>query len=263
MYIDFHKRLTALVLLLGSSSVLATSPVEPGGEYEQALELTPNLENGKKSYMMCTICHRPEGWGREDGMFPQIAGQLASVTIKQLADIRARNRDNPTMRPFTSARLLGGVQEIADVAAYIENLPMNPRNGVGSGNDLARGETIYEKECTECHGAQGEGDREDHIPSIQGQHYRYLMRQFEWIRHGKRRNVDPKMVKQIKRFTGRDVMAVMDYTSRFKLPAEKVATPGWQNPDYPKYARQPMPHTPYTPRYRRPVPPPRPASGMY
>ncbi|MES9904042.1 MAG: c-type cytochrome [Sedimenticola sp.] len=239
--------ITAATLILGCGVVFATSPVEPGGEYEQALSLTPNLENGRRAYLMCAVCHRPEGWGVNDGWYPQIAGQLASVTIKQLADIRVRNRDNPTMRPFASSRLLGGVQEIANVAAYIETLPMNPANGIGPGYDLAYGEKLYKDECAECHGAQGEGDLDDHIPAIRGQHYRYLVRQFEWIRYGKRRNGDPKMVKQIQRFTPRDVSVVMDYVSRIRPPADKVAAPGWLNPHFPKYARQPMPYTPRFP----------------
>ena len=88
-------------------------------EYTEALKLTPNLENGRKIYHICTVCHTPEGWGLESGAYPQVAGQLRTVIIKQLADIRARNRDNPTMLPFTSPKLLGGAQEIADVAAYI------------------------------------------------------------------------------------------------------------------------------------------------
>ena len=98
-------------------------------EYTEALKLTPNLENGRKIYHICTVCHTPEGWGLESGAYPQVAGQLRTVIIKQLADIRARNRDNPTMLPFTSPKLLGGAQEIADVAAYISQLPMTPHNG--------------------------------------------------------------------------------------------------------------------------------------
>ncbi len=244
-----------MALALGCGAATAVSPVEPGGEYEQALKLTPNLEKGKNIYMVCTVCHRPEGWGSDDGHYPQIAGQLASVTIKQLADIRRRNRDNPTMFPFTSPRLLGGVQEIADVAAYIERLPMNPDNGVGPGYELAYGEKLYKEECVDCHGARGEGNLADHVPAVQGQHYRYLVRQFEWIRSGKRRNADSKMVKQIQRFTPRDVSVVMDYVSRIKPPAEKLAEHGWTNPDFPKYARQAMP---YTPRLQKPVAPQRP-----
>ncbi len=187
-------------------------------------------------------------------MYPQIAGQLQSVTIKQLADIRARNRDNPTMRPFASPQLLGGAQEIADVAAYIAQLPMNPHNSVGPGVDLEYGEQVYKENCVDCHGDTGQGDGKDHIPLIQGQHFQYLMRQFEWIRLGKRRNADPKMVKQIRRFTPRDVSAVMDYVSRLKPPAEKVGAPGWHNPDFPKYARQPFGSTPVPPPPPRPMP---------
>ncbi|MEJ2453551.1 MAG: c-type cytochrome [Candidatus Thiodiazotropha sp.] len=212
-------------------------------EYEQALKLTPNPENGRRVYRTCAICHTPEGWGLESGAYPQVAGQLRTVIIKQLADIRARNRDNPTMRPFTSPQLLGGAQEIADVAAYISQLPMTPYNGVGPGIDLAWGEQLYKDNCTECHGDIGEGNLEDHTPAIYGQHYRYLLRQFEWIKMERRRNADRKMVKQIHNFTHRDIRAVLDYVSRIRPPAEKVAEPGWINPDFPKFARPPDLHS--------------------
>jgi cytochrome c553 len=208
-------------------------------EYDQALTLTPNLENGKKVYQICAVCHTPEGWGLESGIYPQLAGQLNTVIIKQLADIRAHNRDNPTMRPFTSPSILGGVQEIADVAAYISQLPMTPHNGTGPGRNLKLGQQLFEDNCTECHGKNGEGHREDHIPAIHGQHYRYLVRQFEWIKNGRRKNADSKMVKQIRGFSHRDVNAVMDYVSRLKPEAEKIAEPGWTNPDFPSYARRP------------------------
>ena len=67
----------------------------------------------------------------------------------------------------------------------------------------------------------------------------YLMRQFRWIKYGKRRNADQKMVKQIRRLTGRDTAAIMDYTSRLRPPEDKLAKPGWVNPDFPKYIRRP------------------------
>ena len=235
------KRSVAVGLLLISTGLMAQSPAEKARmEVEAAIHLTPDLEAGKKSFMVCAVCHSPEGWGTEDGVYPQIAGQLSSVIIKQLADIRARNRDNPTMLPFTSPQLLGGVQEIANVAAYISQLPMDPHNEVGPGVDLTWGEQLYKDNCVDCHGDRGQGDGPDHIPLIQGQHYRYLMRQFEWIKIGKRRNSDEKMVKQIQRFSPRDMSAVLDYVSRLKPPAEKLAPQGWTNPDFPNYTRAPV-----------------------
>jgi cytochrome c553 len=138
------------------------------------------------------------------------------------------------------------VQDIADVAAYIAQLPMTTANGKGPGVDLELGKHLYEENCTECHGENGEGNREDHTPAIYAQHYQYLVRQFEWIKSGRRRNADSKMVKQIRGFHHRDILAVMDYVSRLQPPAEKIAEPGWRNPDFPNYARKPRIGTGYT-----------------
>ena len=205
---------------------------EGGGEQDEALTLTPNLENGIEVYEVCAACHLYEGWGQTDGTFPQLAGQHKNVTIKQLADIRALNRDNPTMYPFALPESIGGAQSIADVAAYIATLPMNPEPGLGPGTDLEPGAKLYKDNCVRCHGENGEGIPEKYYPRIQGQHYNYLIRQFEWIRDGKRRNANPDMVKQIQGFSDKDMSAVMDFVSRQKPPAEDLGEPGWENPDF-------------------------------
>ncbi len=207
-------------------------------EVERALHLTPNLENGKRAYKVCAVCHLPEGWGHVDGYYPQIAGQIRQVTIKQMADIRARNRDTPTMLPFATLDNLS-IQDIADVAAYLEQLPMSPDNGLGPGTDLEHGKRLHDRYCVDCHGQNGEGIAEDKMPLIQGQHYRYLVRQFEWISEGKRRNGDREMAEQIQGFSKRDISAIMDYVSRLRPPPEKVASPGWRNPDFPDFVRDP------------------------
>lgn len=168
----------------------------------------------------------------QNGTFPQLAGQHRNVLIKQLADIRALNRDNPTMYPFALPESIGDEQAIADVTAYIAALPMNPDNGKGDGTNLARGEELYKKNCPQCHGDNGEGNQEKFYPKIQGQHYAYMLRQFEWIRDGKRRNANPDMVKQIAEFSNDDMRAVIDYTSRIAVPAANLGPIGWQNPDY-------------------------------
>jgi cytochrome c553 len=227
-------------------------------EYDQVMALTPNLANGARAYLTCAVCHRPEGWGSPDGDYPQIAGQLRTVIIKQLADIRARNRDNPLMYPFSVPRVLGGVQEVADVSAYVSQLPMTAENGKGPGTDLELGKRLYEENCAKCHGAQGEGNEKEHMPAVAGQHYLYQVRQFDAIRSGRRKNADPKMTRQILGFTPREESAVLDYTSRLAPAPEKLAKSGWQNPDFPHYVRPPMPDFPPAPLMRShqvPVPP--------
>lgn len=230
-------------LTLGSmpySQALADDHALAAQELEGALHLESNTENGRKVYLLCAVCHEPEGWGSASGDYPQIAGQHAQVTIKQMADIRARNRDNPTMFPFTLLDHLT-LQQMADVSAYIARFPMTSQNGVGPGDDLEHGKRLYAENCEECHGANGEGIDDKHMPLIQGQHYRYLVRQFEWIKSGKRRNADKEMVEQIQSFTPRDIHAVMDYTSRLEPPPERLAAPDYRNPDFPHFWRPMIP----------------------
>ncbi len=210
---------------------------EAGGEKEAALELTPDLENGMEVYEVCSACHLPEGWGLEDGTFPQLAGQHRSVMIKQLADIRALNRDNPTMYPFALPEAIGDEQALADVTEYIRKLPMNPGWGKGPWGpdtpEFANGEKIYEENCVKCHGPDGRGDAEKYYPRINGQHYKYMMRQFEWIRDGKRRNANPDMVKQIKSFSDQQMKEVINYVSWHPVPPEELAPSAeWRNPDF-------------------------------
>lgn len=243
---DKWYRYFAFVLVFSlNGTVFAADPAHVEKESEHALMLTGSIEKGRELYKVCAVCHTPEAWGTNSGYYPQIAGQLSSVIIKQMADISSRNRDNPTMFPFAMPNSLGNAQEMADVAAYISSLPMSPNNGIGPGFDLEMGERLYKKECAECHGESGEGNAGEQIPLIQGQHYNYLKRQFHWIRVGKRRNADQKMVKQIQRFTGREISAMMDYVSRIKPPLTKLAEPGWRNPDFPKYSRHAMPSSMY------------------
>lgn len=246
----------ALAALAAGPLSAATTAETAKAEYDAVLALEPSLEDGRKAYLTCAVCHRPEGWGTLDGSYPQVAGQLRTVIIKQLADIRARNRDNPLMYPFSDPRILGGPQQIADVAAYVAQLPMTPHNGVGPGNDPELGEQLYKDNCAKCHGKNGEGDEKEHMPAIAGQHYNYLIRQFDLIRFNRRKNADPKMVKQIKEFTPRQEAAVLDYTSRLRPPRDKLAKDGWINPDFPRYVRDNMTQAPSMPSMPRPAEPP-------
>jgi cytochrome c553 len=203
-------------------------------EVEQALALSPDLENGLKVYRECALCHKPEGWGLASGSVPQIAGQHRRVVIKQLADMRAGYRDNVIMAPYSSVESIGGTQAVADVAGYIDTLEMSVASGKGSGEDLELGGRLYRENCARCHGAQGEGDAAAFVPRIQAQHHAYLVRQFESIREGRRRNANPEMAAQIQDFDARETQAVLDYVSRLEPPEELRAPPDWHNPDFAK-----------------------------
>ncbi len=190
------------------------------GEKIEALKLKGDKKRGEEAYEVCGACHLPSGAGRPDGTFPQLAGQHTTVLIKQMADIRAGLRDNPTMYPF--AATLTDPQELADVSAYIEGLCIPAEHGKYDGADaamqVAKGKELYEKQCLECHGKTGEGVKDKFYPVIAGQHYKYLLRQMTEIRDGHRRNANPDMVKVIKPYTNDQLVAISAFQSSLVMP---------------------------------------------
>ncbi len=196
------------------------------GEKIEALKLKGDKKRGEEGYEICGACHLPSGAGRPDGTFPQLAGQHTTVLIKQMADIRGGLRDNPTMYPF--AVTLTDSQELADVSAYIEGLCIPIEHGKYEGADAAiqitKGKDLYEKQCLECHGKNGEGDKAKFYPVIAGQHYKYLLRQMTEIRDGHRRNSNPDMVKIIKPYTADQLVAISAYQASLTMPGNMCKT---------------------------------------
>ncbi|MFO1266068.1 MAG: c-type cytochrome [Rubrivivax sp.] len=190
------------------------------GEMKEALAAKGDAKKGAEGYEVCGACHLPSGAGRPDGTFPQLAGQHTTVLIKQMADIRMGLRDNPTMYPF--AKELTEPQELAHVAAYIQSLCIPIDHGKYDGKDgaiqIANGKALYEKQCLECHGKNGEGNKDKFFPVIAGQHYKYLLRQMTEIRDGKRRNANPDMVKVIKPYTNDQLVAISAYQASLSMP---------------------------------------------
>lgn len=229
------KTLLLLALTLSCMSgamAQAPAPVKQGieskgyvwnaqeGEKIEALHKNGDVTNGKEAYEVCGACHLPSGAGRPDGTFPQLAGQHSTVLIKQMADIRAGLRDNPTMYPFAVS--LVDPQELADAAAYISSLCIPLDHGKYEERDAAQqisqGKALYEKECLTCHGKNGDGNKEKFYPVIAGQHYKYLLRQMTNIRDGKRRNANPDMVKIIKKYSDADLVAISAYQASLEMP---------------------------------------------
>lgn len=194
-------------------------------ELIQILSLTPDIEAGKKVFNICSKCHGEEGWGSYNGDFPQLAGQHKSVIIKQLLDIRSGIRKNPVMRPVILELSQSGDQAIADVAAFIETLKMDPDPGVGETDDdvLETTGITYTKKCASCHGVNGEGMGEKFYPLLQGQNYEYLLRQLKYIQSGERKNANWDMKKVIRQMSLNELEYLADFLSRLEPEEHKVA----------------------------------------
>ncbi|MDO8890816.1 MAG: c-type cytochrome [Sulfurimicrobium sp.] len=221
----------SLVALSSAHATPPTQPKAPGiespdyawdeqsSEEAQMLKMKGDVAQGKIAYQGCQGCHKPDASGLPDGTYPQLAGQHTTVLIKQMSDVREGRRDNPKMFPFAGKHVVD-TQEVADIAAYLNSLPLPGHNDKGPGSDLVRGKMLYERDCVSCHGEHGEGNAEKFYPVTNGQHYRYMVRQIVTIRDGSRRNAYPKMVKVVKNYSVSDIGAVADYMSRMELPAK-------------------------------------------
>ncbi|RTZ59063.1 MAG: cytochrome C [Gammaproteobacteria bacterium] len=204
----------SVISVIGVAGLLAF-PIETNAEtLQEVMARKPDIVNGKKVYQLCATCHLSTGWGKKDGTFPVIASQHRNIILKEMVDVLSRKRQNPTMFPFIDPKLLGGWQSIADVAAYVDQLPPDPNPGTGSGENIKRGAEIYQQKCVVCHGSSAEGDNEKFYPRLRGQHYGYLKRELEFIQGGFRKNADPVMLTQLKTLSAEEIDAVADYLSR-------------------------------------------------
>ena len=83
------------------------------------LSLQANLDNGKKLYVKCILCHGKDGEGKRSMNAPKIGGQHADYLFQQLINFKSKKRRNPQMYPF----IMGlKEQDFKDLSEYIQRL---------------------------------------------------------------------------------------------------------------------------------------------
>lgn len=192
--------------------------VPVSGALKEALEARGDVDRGRVAYEDCQGCHGKAAGGRASGAIPRLSGQHASVLIKQLLDIRSGQRLNPQMKRFVETDDMTP-QVFADIAAYLQSLPVTGPPGIGTGQALAQGQALYTQRCAACHGARGEGQAEQFIPMLAAQHQAYLVRELGLIRNGSRGNSNPAMVQMLQGLDANDYAALADHLSRLPVPA--------------------------------------------
>lgn len=190
------------------------------GEIAQTLALKGDAARGKDAYAECQTCHRRDASGRANGGIPRLSGQHASVLIKQIMDIRSGARINPDMKDYV-VEPEQTLQHFADIAAYLQSLPVVGNLGRGPADLVPRGQTLYARDCAGCHGDQGEGRADLFHPMVAAQHYNYLLRELGNIRDGSRGNSNPGMAQILKGYSPDDQRAVAAYMAQLPPPARR------------------------------------------
>jgi cytochrome c553 len=217
----------ALATLLAGSAGSAVAQVTvflpTDGDLKATLALPGDIQRGKDAYAECQTCHRKDGSGRAKFDMPRLSGQHASVVIKQLMDIRSDLRVNTEMKDYMFDSDLT-LQDFADMAAYLQSLPIVGDIAQGPPALVARGQALYASDCAGCHGEHGEGRGELFYPMLASQHYSYLLRELDLILTGERGNSNPAMPPILSRYSADDKRAVAAYLAQ--LPAAgKSVTP--------------------------------------
>lgn len=213
----------ALVLALATRS--AAAQTERGSEIiERALAAKPDLRKGASIYReRCDSCHGRQAHGSPDPVTPSLAGQQALYLIKQMVDFAEGDRSAPEMHRIVALNELSTPAAIRNVASYLSGLPRNLRPETGDGRNLADGKRYYEGLCAFCHGQRGEGNEQHATPSLQGQHYSYLLMQSRRLAVGHRYSVPVEVIDMLEKVTLDELMAIADYASR--LSSRTVLTP--------------------------------------
>jgi len=133
---------------------------------------------GRDKSIPCLACHGAEGISDYD-VWPNLAGQNSAYFAKQMRDFRVGSRHDPWMSPMAGTL---SDQDIDDIAAYFSGL-----TGVTGGPNSAPPVAVA---CVACHSGNAR-ETNPLWPSLAGQNQRYLVKQLQDFRDGRR--TDPVM----------------------------------------------------------------------
>jgi cytochrome c553 len=168
-----------------------------------------SIGRGATLAQKCAICHGPQGVS--DANSPNLAGQFAAVTYKELNDFKAGVRVNTVMSPFAVNMT---DQDMRDLAAYYSYLPRVPSNQLDVNRAapaiVVTGAPLRNiPPCGSCH-----GDIEIKVgsPWLGGQSAIYIKAQLEAFTSGARHNDISEQMRNIARqMTREEIDAVAKY----------------------------------------------------
>jgi len=155
-----------------------------------------SIGRGATLAQRCAICHGPQGVS--DANSPNLAGQFAAVTWKELIDFKTGARVNVVMSPF-AANLSN--QDMLDIAAYYAYLPRVPSNKLDLSMAAPPIVTIGApmRNIAPCGSCHGDIDNKAGSPWLGGQSAVYIKAQLQAFAAGTRRNDISQQMRNIAR----------------------------------------------------------------
>jgi cytochrome c553 len=168
-----------------------------------------SIGRGATLAQRCAICHGPQGVS--DANSPNLAGQYAAVTYKELNDFKSGARVNAVMGPF-AANMTN--QDMLDLAAYYAYLPRVPSSrsdpAAAAPPIVAIGAPMRNiAPCGSCH---GDLDTKAGSPWLGGQSAVYIKAQLHAFASGARHNdISQQMRNVARQMTPEEIEAAARY----------------------------------------------------
>lgn len=169
----------------------------------------------------CSLCHGDTGVSKGRN-WPNLAGQTANYTFKQLLDYKDRKRIDSSpahLMSILAERL--SLQNMADLAQYYAQFPLpeSSRENLETPLELKNVERLIKQgdgsrmlvPCLACHGSKAQGAITD-TPALAGQQAIYFQKTMNEFKSGKRHNdVYSRMRTIAKSLTAEEINAMANY----------------------------------------------------
>ena len=168
-----------------------------------------SIGRGATLAQRCAICHGPQGVS--DANSPNLAGQFAAVTYKELNDFKTGVRVNVVMSPFAATM---SNQDMLDVAAYYSYLPRVPSSNLDPKIPPPRIVTTGApmRNIAPCGSCHGDIDNKAGSPWLGGQSAVYIKAQLQAFASGTRRNDISQQMRNVARhMTAEEIDQVARY----------------------------------------------------
>lgn len=169
---------------------------------------TYDADAGRDIMRTCAACHGEFGEGGGGGVYPRISGLHPDYIAEQLRAFKSRERENIPMIPYANDRELPE-KDVLDVSYYLASITPSrhpPADDVAMDayerlklakqavqiprqpGDVEAGKKLFNADCMECHGRDGQGRVKK--PALAQQHMPYLRTQIGLFLSGLRKHDD-------------------------------------------------------------------------
>ncbi len=189
-YIPALLSLAVATMLAAVNAAAAAQAGELRPEVDEVLRLTPDRARGAEIFAYCAGCHASPTNGLPQGWVPDISGQHPSYLAKQLVEYRHGVRWGAHMESVAKGHVLYGLQDVADVVAFVSGQSADWNRPASGGAVSAEARGRYRAKCGSCHGGAGEGNNRQSVPRIGGLNIAYVLRQLHDVVDGRRPNLE-------------------------------------------------------------------------